>query len=289
MNKPKKLSLCAIAAAVILTFFSSSPAFSANSWEIYASSPWLALITRFIGGVNVTVKPIQEWNKDGVAVRKIASKNIKSDAQIVALDKGEAASLGLDGTKYPGLFILYGTVPFNRGRLDYHFSDPSVLPFVAQRVLTALSQIDPGNYSYYQRRLSEFQTRLDSTVLVGRQLLKGYPVLDLTGGFYNLLSAAGCVILPEDRGEKEKWSRGEDLESLITRVKDAVKERVPVIVDLSTPKAIRDALKENKEVLTLGRPGGEEDFILFFHDQFLLLWNRMAPLRELRQGGKKAS
>ena len=282
-----KLPLSVVTTALIVTLLFPLPTFSTSSWEIYVSSPWLALITQFIGGVNVAVKPIAEWNKDGMAVRKIGSRNIKPDGQIVALDKAEAASLALDKTKYPGLFILYGTVPFDRGKLDYHFSDPSVLPFIAQRVLMALSQIDPNNYSYYQRRLSEFQTRLDSTVLVGRQLLRGYPVLDLTGGFYNLLSAAGCVILPRDRGEKEKWGKGEAMETLTAEVKAAIKERIPVIVDQSTPKAIREALKENKEVLILGRPGGEQDFILYFHDQFLLLWNRMAPLRELRQGGKE--
>ncbi|MBP9027671.1 MAG: hypothetical protein KBF46_00275 [Aminivibrio sp.] len=264
------------------------PASPAHSWELYVSSPWLSTIARFIGGVNVSVKAVQEWNEEGIPIRKIRSRNIPANSRIVALDAFEATSLGLDEKRFTGLFMLYGTVPFDRTRADYHFSDPSVLPFIAQRVLTALSQFDPGNYSYYQRRLSEFQTRLDSTVLVGRQLLKDYPVFDLSGGFSSMLSAAGCTLLPGDEKVKT-WSRGEDLQSLQAAVSDAVKRRIPVIVDPSTPKPVREALKGNKDVLFQGRPGQEQDLLLFFHDQFLLLWNRLAPLRQHRQEGKENS
>jgi hypothetical protein len=264
-------------------FFLLFPAIPGSCWEIYVSSPWLSTITRFIGGVNVSVKPIQEWNEEGSTIRKIRQRNIPDDSKIVALDASEASSLGLDPKKHPGLFILYGTVPFDRGRTDFHFFDPSVLPFIAQRVLTALSQFDPGNYSYYQRRLSEFQTRLDSTVLVGRQLLKNYPVFDLSGGFSSLLSAAGCGMLPADSSTKAAWGRGDDLESMFTAISDAVKKRIPVVIDPSTPKPIRDALKGNRDIISLGRPGHEQDILLFFHDQFLLLWNRLAPLRQRQQ------
>jgi len=272
--------------SLILLFFSPAPGYS---WELFVSSPWLSTVARFIGGVNVSVKAVQEWNDEGVPFRKIRQKDIRSDSKIVALDAFEAASLGLDRKQFTGLFILYGSVPFDRTRADYYFSDPSVLPFIAQRVLTALSRIDPGNYSYYQRRLSEFQTRLDSTVLVGRQLLKGYPVFDLSSGFSSLLSAAGCTLLPEDRAMKEMWGRGEEIQSLQAAVSDALKQRIPVIVDPSTPKPVRDALKGNKDVLVLGRPGQEQDLLLFFHDQFLLLWNRLAPLRQRQQSGKESS
>lgn len=243
------------------------PASPAHSWELYVSSPWLSTIARFIGGVNVSVKAVQEWNEEGIPIRKIRSRNIPANSRIVALDAFEATSLGLDEKRFTGLFMLYGTVPFDRTRADYHFSDPSVLPFIAQRVLTALSQFDPGNYSYYQRRLSEFQTRLDSTVLVGRQLLKDYPVFDLSGGFSSMLSAAGCTLLPGDEKVKT-WSRGEDLQSLQAAVSDAVKRRIPVIVDPSTPKPVREALKGNKDVLFQGRPGQEQDLLLFSMTSF---------------------
>lgn len=265
--------------SLLLLFFPAAPGYS---WELLVSSPWLSTIARFIGGVNVAVKAVQEWDDEGIPFRKIRRRNILPESRIVALDVFEATSLGLERKQFPRLFLLYGTVPFDRTQADYYFSDPSVLPFIAQRVLTALAQFDPGNYSYYQRRLSEFQTRLDSTVLVGRQLLRDYPIFDLSGGFSSLLSAAGCTLLPEDRALVEKWSRAEDLQSLQAAVSEALKQRIPVIVDSGTPKAIRDALKGNKDILVLGRPGQEQDLLLFFHDQFLLLWNRLAPLRQRR-------
>ncbi|MGI6791529.1 hypothetical protein [Aminivibrio sp.] len=256
------------------------PSGPAQGWDVFASSPWLAMVTRFIGGVYVSVKPVQEWNSDGETVRRIRQKDIPKGAKIIALDEAEASALGLRKNSYKNLFLLYNKVPFDRERADFFFSDPSVLPFIAQRVLTALSQFDSPNYAYFQRRLSEFQTRLDSTVLVGRQLLGGYPVFDLTGGFNSLLSAAGCEILPRDRGRREQWEKGEDMAGLVSQAGEAIKSMIPVVLDGSTAKAIRNTLKGNKNILFLSRPNPNQDLLLFFHDQFLLLWNRLALLRE---------
>jgi len=52
------------------------------------------------------------------------------------------------------------------------------------------------------------------------------------------------------------------------------------VLDGSTAKAIRNTLKGNKNILFLSRPNPNQDLLLFFHDQFLLLWNRLALLRE---------
>ncbi|MGI6784249.1 MAG: hypothetical protein ACOX5A_08485 [Aminivibrio sp.] len=271
------------AAALIYAPFQ---AFGADRKEVFVSSPWLFMVARFVGGVNMEVRPIQYWNAEGVAARRIQRQRIPSDSFIIALDSKEAESLGLKKNQYPNLSPLYGTAPFDRDRAEFQYSDPSVLPFIAQRMLTVLSRFDPGSYPYYQRRLSEFQTRLDSTVLVGRQLLKGYPVFDLSGGFSSLLSAAGCDLLPGDEKRTAAWARGEDLEGLAAAVDDALKKKIPVIMDGGTPKTVRTALKNNKNVLSLLRPGEDQDLLIYFHDQFLILWNRLAPLREERQEGK---
>lgn len=261
-------------------------AFGADRTEIFVSSPWLFMIARFIGGVNMEVKAIQYWNGEGVVVRRIQRQKIPPGSTVIALDGQEAESLGLKTDRYPNLSLLYGKAPFDRERADFQYSDPSVLPFIAQRMLTILSQLDPGSYTYYQRRLSEFQTRLDSTVLVGRQLLKGSPVFDLSGGFSSLLSAAGCDLLPADEKRKAAWERGEDADGLLGAVEDALKKKIPVILDGGASKSIRSALKGNKNVLVLGRPGEDQDLLIYFHDQFLILWNHLAPLREERQTGK---
>ncbi len=255
----------------------------AEALEIMATSPWMTMITRFIGGVYVTVKPISLWNDQGKTVRKIPLSSIKKDASILALDEKEAASFGLKKADRPNMFLLYGNVPFDTARMDYHMADPSVLPFLAQRILTGLSSFDPGNYPYFQRRLSEFQTRLDSTVLVGRQLLRGYPVFDLTGGSTPLLVAAGCRLLPEDPQLRAVWERGEDAEGLLREVKGALEKKIPVLLDGASAKPVADALKDEKNVLFLSMPDPEQDLLLFFHDRYLLFWNRLAPYRQ-RQG-----
>lgn len=248
-----------------------------------ATSPWMTMITRFIGGVYVTVKPISLWNDIGKSVRKIPASSIKKDTPILALDEKEASALGLKKDGRPNLFLLYGKVPFDTSRMDYHMADPSVLPFLAERILTGLSTFDPGNYPYYQRRLSEFQTRLDSTVLVGRQLLKGYPVFDLTEGATLLFVAAGCRLLPENSALRGVWEKGEDMEGLLREIKAALEKKIPVVTDNGTAKPILEALKDEKNVLFLSRPDPEQDLLLFFHDRYLLFWNRLAPFRE-RQG-----
>ncbi len=283
MNKNLRRIIVVSAFLALMLMNPFAVALSAERAEIFVTSPWLSVIARFIGGVNVVVKPIHYWNDEGVAVRRIQARRIPSDGVIIALDVPEAEALRLKGDQYPNLFLLYSKAPFDRERVDFQYSDPSVIPFIAQRMLTIFSRLDPGSYSYSQRRLSEFQTRLDSTVLVGRQLLRGSPVFDLSGGFSSLLSAAGCVILPEDGEKKERWSRGEDSDGLQREVEDVLKRKIPVIMDGGTPRAIRTALKGNKDVLILGRPAEDQDLLIFFHDQFLTLWNRLAPLRELEQ------
>ena len=259
----------------------------AEGLEIMATSPWMTMITRFIGGVYVTVKPISLWNDEGKSVRKIPLSSIKKDASILALDEKEASALGLKKESRPNLFLLYGEVPFDTARMDYHMADPSVLPFVAQRILTGLSGFDPGNYPYFQRRLSEFQTRLDSTVLVGRQLLRGYPVFDLTEGATPLFVAAGCRLLPENRGLRTAWERGENIDGLLAEVKAALDKKIPVILDSASAKPIADALKDEKNVLVLSRPDPEQDLLIFFHDRYLLFWNRLAPYRQLHGAPKR--
>jgi hypothetical protein len=261
----------------------ASPAYA---WDVWTTSPWLAIITRFIGGVFVTVRPIEVWNEDGAVVRRIQSRHIPKDAAVIALDGEEASRLGLNAKEWKSLSLLYQAAPFDKSQSDFFFSDPSALPFIAQRIFTVLSQVDPGNYPYYQRRLSEFQTRLDSTVIVGRQLLRGYPLLDLGGGFSRMLTAAGCELVPVDRQLKAAWEKGEELELLEALLEDSLSKKIPVLIDASAPKKLREFLQDNNNIVFLGKPSLEQDLLLFFHDQYLLLWNRLVALRQLRDGKK---
>ncbi len=254
---------------------------TAFAWEVWTTTPWLALVTRFIGGVFVTVRPIEFWSEDGQVVRKVQNRAIPKDGRIIALDTEEASRLGLNQKEWTALAPLYRTAPFDKKRLDYFFADPSSLPFIAQKVFTVLSQFDPPNYPYYQRRLSEFQTRLDSTVIVGRRLLSGSTFIYIGGNFSGMLTAAGCLLESIDESLKTLWEQEKELDRLSGLLGDALDRRIPVIVDTSSKK-LKEALRNNKEVLFLEKPVLDQDILLFFHDQYILLWNRLAALKQLR-------
>jgi hypothetical protein len=166
-------------------------------------------------------------------------------------------------------------MPIDENRIDVSLSDPSVLPFIAQRVLTVLADWDPSNYPYYQRRLAEFQARLYSTTLAGRQILKGQPVYDLTGHSGTLLQAAGCKVIRPSADEWSAWSAWKGIDQLNTAIARLNEEKIVVILDYSTPKAIRSMLISNPTVFLIVRPRFDQDYPSFLHDQYISLWSKI--------------
>ena len=274
-----KTRLFLLIIAVSLLMLDSVPAVA---WDVWTTSPWLTLVTRFIGGVYVQVNPIETWNEDGNPSRKPRSRSIPKEARVLALDVADASRLGLNAKEWADLVTLYHAAPFDKSLTDYFFADPSALPFIAQKVFTALSKFDPANYAYFQRRLAEFQTRLDSTVIVGRSLLFGSPVIYIGGNYKGMLTAAGCALIPIDEGRRRAWERGEELDGLRALLEDSAGKKALVLVDSSSSRKIRDSLKNNREVLYLERPALDQDLLLFFHGQYILLWNRLAAYRQPR-------
>jgi ABC-type Zn uptake system ZnuABC Zn-binding protein ZnuA len=135
--------------------------------------------------------------------------------------------------------------------------------------------LDPENFSYYQRRLAEFQTRLSSTTLAGRNLLKGQKIFDLSFSSGYFLIAAGCDVLRPDEEDIEAWIRQRQLEKLNELVIKSHKENRLVIVDAATPKPIKSALSTFPNIIVLSRPALDQDFLAFLHDQYLLIWNEV--------------
>ncbi|MDR2136928.1 MAG: hypothetical protein LBO68_01450 [Synergistaceae bacterium] len=259
-------------------FFRGGAAWGAPLLEITVTSPWLTLLTNFIGGINVQVTSIQEWNDDGELVRRIRTRTLQSlpsDARIMAFDYRDAKSLGLPFEQYKNYRPLYDLLPLDEDKIDASLSDPSVIPFIAQRVLTVLADWDPGNYPYYQRRLAEFQARLYSTTLAGRQILKGQPVYDLTGHSGVLLQAAGCKIFRPSAEEWSAWSVWKETRQLLETVSRMAEEKTAVILDHSTPKAIHSLLSSNAAVFLIARPRFDQDYPAFLHDQYLSLWSKL--------------
>lgn len=244
--------------------------FADDKLNVAVSHPWLALLASFIGGPEVNVTPIRIWNANGdlvMAERGKILRELPEGTKIIALDENDAQSAGI---KSPGKFTvkhLYSPFPVSTNSLY----DPSVIPFVAQRVLTALSEWDAQNYPYYQRRLAEFQARLSSSILVG-QVLKDTNIADFSGSSGILLRAAGCKV---ERPEGlEVWQKG-NFSGLREYLDEARTKGVAVIIDDDTPAALRRYLNGRADVYKWERPSLETDYPTFLHEQYISLWQKV--------------
>jgi ABC-type Zn uptake system ZnuABC Zn-binding protein ZnuA len=242
--------------------------------DIVTISPWVAVLSRFIGGIKVNVTSLTNWDDNRVSQARIRNL-IKPDSNIIALYSSEITKIGLNVKDYKNARFLYESVPFEDSESDKYFGDPSVLPFIAQRLLPVFSSLDPENFSYYQRRLAEFQTRLSSTILAGRNLLKGQKVLDLTYSSGYFLMAAGCDILRPNEEDMEEWIQLKQFDKLNELVIQSQSENRLVIIDAATPKLIRTALNSLQNIVVLQRPPLDNDFLAFLHDQYLAIWNEV--------------
>ena len=257
--------------------------------HITVTSPWLAILVNFIGGVNVEVTSIQDWNNNGELTRRINARGIQAlpeNSFIMAFDHNDARTVGLQPERHANFRTLYNRMPLDINRIDAYMSDPSVIPFIAQRVLTVLADWDPSNYPFYQRRLAEFQARLHSTVLAGRQMLRGQRVFDLSGHSRTFLQAAGCDIVRPSDEEWGAWSARRNMSQLTGAISRMTEERAVVVMDHSTPRAIISALSSNQSVFLITRPRIDQDYPAFLHDQYLSLWSR-TTLRPLPPTGRR--
>jgi hypothetical protein len=260
-----------------------------TSLDVVVTSPWLSLLTSFIGGINVNVTSIQEWNEDGELVRRIRTRSLRSlppESLIMAFDYRDAKGLGLPFEQYNYYRPLYDQLPLDENKIDASLSDPSVIPFIAQRVLTVLADWDPANYPYYQRRLAEFQARLYSTTLAGRQILKEQPIYDLTGHSSTLLQAVGCKLTRPSEAEWAAWSAWKEIHQLTETVSRLAEAKVSVVLDYSTPKAIRSILSSNPAVFLIVRPRSDMDYPAFLNDQYISLWSKITS-RPLSTPGRR--
>jgi len=59
--------------------------------EVWVTNPWLSMLTRFIGGVQVTVQPVVTWGEKGEMVK--ARKIPPTGAVVITLDPVEGTRL----------------------------------------------------------------------------------------------------------------------------------------------------------------------------------------------------
>ncbi len=261
-----RISLCLLGALCLLAFFSSVCAAS-QARELWCASPWLASIARFIGGSYTEVKPLAGWDAQG---KIVSQRKTPPAGTILALDPIDAQMRGLKADS-PRVRLLYKKLPFPLGQRDAIFFDPSTLPFVAQRILNVLSSLDPENYGFYQRRLAEFQSRMESTIEVGRHLLPTSKILDLTGTVSPWIGASmeGVVRPPQDLWLS--WTRGENLEALKSAVAEAVTRKWILLLDPWTPRAVASACEGVPRAVLLPAPEPNEEFFSYLQHLYLTI------------------
>lgn len=260
-----------ISLIIVLILVTSRAGYCDDKLNISVTHPWLALLATFIGGPEVNVIPLRIWNSNGDLILSDKGrmlKQLEAGAKVMALDENDASASGIkDPTKFTVKY-LYSPFPVSITLLY----DPSVIPFVAQRVLTVLSEWDSQNYPYYQRRLAEFQARLSGSVLVG-QVLKDVTVCDMGGSCGILLQAAGCKIFrPEE--QLEKWQKGNFL-GLRDYLDGMKAQGVITVYDDDTPNALKKYLSGRNDTFRWERPSLERDYPSFLHEQYISLWQKI--------------
>ena len=242
-----------------LNLASSSEADNINNniINIAAVNPWVAVIASFIGGTNVHVTSIYDFN-----FKLNNNLDLNNLDKVIAVDADDASKINIKLKNGVEVWYLFKDLSLN---IEAAVLDPSMTPFVAQKIMTALATWDASNYNYYQRRLAEFQTRLSSSVLVGKQLLNGAKIyLNLEDesamNLYNLFIAAGCEILSGDLNNSQA---------------------VVVTVNYNYNKqGKRKAKNLNKNIFEFKRPellNAENsyniDYPAYLHDLYIALWN----------------
>ncbi len=240
--------------------------------SIWVSSPWLALMTRFLGGVYIEVHPLSGWNEKGQLVR---FKRPPAGARIIALDRDEKRAFDLSSVSEARVRLLFSDMPYLRQGGERNFLDPATMPFLGQQILKALAAFDNDNYQYYQRRLAEFQSRLESTVGVGRQLLSDIPVLNLSSELSLWMAAAGKRHVTPSWEMSQAWERGERLEIFERTLGEAQAGHLFVLYDNNMSPTLQSYLSALPSALLLVLPDVSqvEDLFLYLYDQYMAVWN----------------
>ena len=262
-----------MAFALILSFgCRGTEAAAAGVMKIAVTSPWLYEVASFIGGRQAQVRALSVWNEAG---NTVATGRPRAGELVIAFDPEDAARLKI-GAQNKNLRLLYQKRPMSEAKMRAAFFDPAMLPFVAQEIMKAVSKIDPESYAYYQRRLAEFQSRIDSAIGVGRHMLagSGAKLLDLTGaeGVWIRSSIPGVVRPPDEVWNG--WLAGDET-AMRAALDEASRRGWLLLLDPWTPEAIRAAAVAYPNRLTLAAPSGDGDIFVFFHDMLTMIAARL--------------
>lgn len=242
------------------------PCACADSFAV--TSPWLNEITAFIIKDKGIVRSLSRWDEHGNVI--ISSYPHKNEI-IIAVNESDAKKFKIT-IKNKNLRILYRDNDVNNDKIRKSFYDPAMLPFIAQKVMNIVVDSDKERYRFYQRRLAEFQSRINSTLDIGRHLLSDITILDLSGaeGIWIQASARSFVTPPD--ALMNDWLKGEIL-SLKETLKETQKRGWIVITDPWTPPHIRELASKYPHCVHLPAPSADKDYFAYLHEMIMSIWN----------------
>jgi hypothetical protein len=264
----KRLAICFFTFIAVCLLSEPSISYAAQAERtVYASLPWLSGMARFIVGTTMKIQPASTWSASG----ELRPVKLPKGASVIALDPLDASRMGLvkgDG----GLSCLYDNLPIEpSSRLTLPFN-PSVLPFLSQRMLKVLCELSPDNYSFYQRRLAEFQSRLESAVEMGRSQIRGVPILDLTGAISPWLKAASAQTVQPPGELWLAWAGSTRTPELAMAVKEAEARGWLILADAWTPAQIKTRVANSARYVLITPPEADSDFFAYLQDIYLQIW-----------------
>jgi hypothetical protein len=242
-----------------------------NETPVYATLPWITSMARFIVGSTIKIEPLTAWNGTGTLKNL---HRVPNNAAVIALDPLDAKRHGLSAGR-AGLYFLYENLPLPPEKRNSLQFDASALPFLSQRLLMVISGLKPENYAFYQRRLAEFQSHVESTLEVGKSQIQDMNILDLSGAASPWVRAAapGAVRPPEYLWAA--WTKGERLRELSLAVSEASQRRWWVVTDAWTPRDIMAAAENAPQKIYIEPPTGDQDFFVYLHGIYLQMWNSL--------------
>lgn len=270
---PLREAFAFLLSAVILIFLSAGlkaeAAPTAQQLKFAVTSPWLYEVASFIAGHQAGVRSLAVLTESGATAQ---TGRPRAGEIVIAFDPKDAARFKLTENN-KNLRMLYKKTPMNDEQLRAAFFDPAMLPFIAQETMKIIAAADTKNYAYYQRRLAEFQSRIDSTMGVGRHMLASEKMLDLTGSSGTWVRSAISGVVRPPAAVWKSWLSG-DTRALRAALDEAHRRGWLLLLDPWTPEVIRRAAIAYPYRLTLAAPPADVEFFVFLHEIFTAIANK---------------
>ncbi|MEG1501877.1 MAG: hypothetical protein RRZ70_03905 [Synergistaceae bacterium] len=235
---------------------------------IAVASPWIGEIARFIAKDKIMVRNLSRWDSNGNTVTASYPRN---NEIIILLSTKDIKKYRV--TQNKNVRVLYDFANMDYGKVRATFYDPAMLPFLAQKTMEIIAETDVKRYSFYQRRLAEFQSRINSTVDVGSHLLSDVHILDLTVSEGAWIQASANKTIKPPLKLWNHWKSGETV-SLRDTLNEIRRRKWLVIIDPWTPDEIKNIAKTYDNCILLPSPKNDADFFAYLYDMLLAVNNK---------------